>query len=257
MTTVVFNPISGKFDLINVIDPNDQILSTRANNVATGGGQIYLNGTTGNRIDFNTNGVAAPALTTRSVGTKIVLYPSLSGSAMDYALGIDTSTFWLSVPGNVDTDKFSFYGATTEALRITGTGKISLSAGSATAPVINAGLNSNDTNTGIYFPATDAIALATNGTRRLRADATGVGFHVDPAHWIHLSTDPGSSKYLNIDSTQSSNPPLDYTPSGGNTVNKVIGITQDSNVLGTPDYWMEIKLDGVIVLVPCYIPYVP
>ena len=136
-------------------------------------------------------------------------------------------------------------------------GQLRVRAGTASLPSISAGLNSSDTNTGIYFPTTDAIALATNGTRRLRADATGVGVHVDPAHWIHLSTDPGSSKYLNIDSTQSSNSPLDYSPSGGNTVNKVIGITQDSNVLGTPDYWMEIKLDGVIVLVPCYIPYVP
>ena len=257
MTTVVFNPLSGKFDLINVIDPNDQILSTKANDVATGGGQIYLNGATGNRIDFNTNGVAAPAFTTRSVGTKIVLYPSLAGSAMDYALGINTSTFWLSVPGNVDSDRFSFYGGTTEVLRLTGDGRMSLVAGTATAPAINAGLNSNDTNTGIYFPATDAIALATNGTRRLRADANGVGVHVDPTHWIDLSTSPGDGKYLNIDATQTSNAPLDYTSSGGNTINKVIGSIQDSNVLGTPDYWLEIKLDGVIVLVPCYAPYTP
>lgn len=334
------------------IDQTAQIVSTRANSTNTGGGQIYLNGATGNRIEFGTNGVAAPAFTTRSVGTKVLLYPAISASNVDYALGIDSQRFWLSVPGNVSSDVFSFYGGTTEVLRLTGDGRLRtlagtallpaispglsgsdldtgiffpaadtiafseggvevmridssarvgigtssatarlqvkgtgatsgttalrvenssgtgsleimddgqlrVGAGTASLPSISAGLNSSDTNTGIYFPATDAIALATNGTRRLRADATGVGFQVDPAHWIHLSTDPGSSKYLNIDSTQSSNSPLDYTPSGGNTVNKVIGITQDSNVLGTPDYWMEIKLDGVIVLVPCYIPYVP
>lgn len=353
MTTIVFNPLSGKFDLINVIDPNDQILSTRANNVANGGGQIYLNGANGNRIDFNTSGIGAPTFTTRSVGTKMVLYPGITASTVDYALGIDSQRFWLSVPGNVDSDMFSFYGGTTEALRVTGSGRIRtragtallpaispgldnsldvdtgiffpaadtiafseggtevmridssarvvigttsatarlqvrgsgatsgttalrvenssgtgaleimddgqlrVGAGTASLPSISAGLNSSDTNTGIYFPATDAIALATNGVRRLRADATGVGVHINPTHWIHLSTDPGSSKYLNIDSTQTSNSPLDYTPAGGNTINKVIGINQDSNVLGTPDYWMEIKLDGVIVLIPCYTPYVP
>ena len=145
----------------------------------------------------------------------------------------------------------------TGALEIMDDGQLRVGAGTASLPSISAGLNSSDTNTGIYFPATDAIALATNGVRRLRADATGVGVHIDPTHWIHLSTDPGSSKYLNIDSTQSSNSPLDYNPAGGNTINKVIGINQDSNVLGTPDYWMEIKLDGVIVLIPCYTPYVP
>ena len=176
---------------------------------------------------------------------------------MDYALGIDTSTFWLSIPGNVDTDEFSFYGGTTKVLRLRGDGRMSLVAGSATAPAINAGLNSNDTNTGIYFPATDAIALVTGGSRKLRADGTGVGVHVDPTDWIHLSTGPSDGKYLNIDASQNSSSPVEYTSTGNNTISNVIGTIQDNNVLGTPNYWMEIKLDGTIVLVPCYTPSVP
>lgn len=336
------------------IDQGAQIVSTRANSTTTGAGQIYLNGTTGNRIDFNTNGVAAPAFTTRSVGTKIVLYPSLSGSNMDYALGINAQQFWLSVPGNVDSDVFSFYGGTTEALRVTGAGRIRtragtallpaispgldnssdldtgiyfpaadtiafaeggievmriessarvaigttsatarlqvkgtgatsastalrvenssgtaalevmddgqlrVGAGTASLPVISAGLNSSDTNTGIYFPATDAIALATNGTRRLRADATGVGVHVDPTDWIHLSTGPSDGKYLNIDASQNAPAPFEFNPSGGgNSVAKLYGPGNDANALGTPHYWMEIKLDGQIVLIPCYEPFYP
>lgn len=336
------------------IDQGAQIVSTRANSTTTGAGQIYLNGATGNRIDFNTNGVAAPAFTTRSVGTKIVLYPSLSGSNMDYALGINAQQFWLSVPGNVDSDVFSFYGGTTEALRVTGAGRIRtragtallpaispgldnssdldtgiyfpaadtiafaeggievmriessarvaigttsatarlqvkgtgatsastalrvenssgtaalevmddgqlrVGAGTASLPVISAGLNSSDTNTGIYFPATDAIALATNGTRRLRADATGVGVHVDPTDWIHLSTGPSDGKYLNIDASQNAPAPFEFNPSGGgNSVAKLYGPGNDANALGTPHYWMEIKLDGTIVLIPCYEPFYP
>lgn len=161
------------------IDQTAQIISTKANNTTTGGGQIYLNGATGNRIDFNTNGVAAPAFTTRSAGTKIVLYPSLTGSIMDYALGINTSTFWLSVPGNVDSDKFSFYGGTTEALAVTGSGRIRTRAGTALLPAISPGLdNSLDVDTGIYFPAADTIGFVEGGVEVMRIDSSsrvGIG----------------------------------------------------------------------------------
>lgn len=93
-----------------------QIVSTRANNTGTGLGQIYLNGATGNRIDFNTNGAGAPTFTTRSVGAKIVLYPGVSASASDYALGIASSTLWYGVP--LTTDQHQFYAGTTSIARI-------------------------------------------------------------------------------------------------------------------------------------------
>jgi len=97
-----------------------QVTSTLANNTATGGGQIYLNGATGNRIDFNANGVAAPAFTTRSAGTKLVLSPAVAASAVDYAFGINTSTLWSSVPTTAQ--QFLWYGGTTIAATLSGTG---------------------------------------------------------------------------------------------------------------------------------------
>ena len=93
-----------------------QIQFTRANNTATGGGQIYLNGATGNRIDFNQNGVAAPTFTTRSTGTKLVLYPLVGASNVDYALGIDTSNLWYSVPNTSNTHRW--YGGTTSMMTL-------------------------------------------------------------------------------------------------------------------------------------------
>ena len=93
-----------------------QLITTLANNVATGQGQIYLNGATGNRIDFNINGVADPAFTTRSVGTKIVLYPAISGSAVDFALGVSTYTLWYSAP--TTTSQHRFFTGTTSVARI-------------------------------------------------------------------------------------------------------------------------------------------
>ena len=102
-----------------------QIVSTASGNAATGAGQIYLNGATNNRIDFNTNGTGAPATTTRSDGTKLLLYPTLTGSLVDYALGIDSATMWSSVPENSAGFNFKWYGATTQVASLSGTGVFS------------------------------------------------------------------------------------------------------------------------------------
>jgi len=98
------------------------ISSTAAGSATDGAGQVYLNGATSNRIDFNTNGTGAPAFTTRSAGTKLVLYPSLSGSVADYAIGINAATMWSSIPENNSSFKFKWYGATTEVASLDGAG---------------------------------------------------------------------------------------------------------------------------------------
>lgn len=95
---------------------------TAANSTANGGGQLYLNGATGNRIDFATTGVAAPAFTTRSLGTKIVLYPGITAAAVDFAMGIENSTLWTSVPTSA-TYQFKWYGGTTVAATLSGAGE--------------------------------------------------------------------------------------------------------------------------------------
>ena len=107
---------SGKFTTLTA--STGQIQSTAANNTATGSGQLYLNGTSGNRIDFNTNGLAVPATTTRSVGTKIVFYPSISATQTDYAMGMDSNTLWYSVPTTGDNHRW--YGGTTNTMTLTG-----------------------------------------------------------------------------------------------------------------------------------------
>ena len=95
-----------------------QIISTRTNSTVEGQGQIYLGGVTGNRIDWRAEGVAAPSTTTRSVGTKLVLYPSVSATLVDYALGIDSDTMWFSVASTSGT--FRWYGGTTINMKLEG-----------------------------------------------------------------------------------------------------------------------------------------
>jgi hypothetical protein len=85
---------------------------------------IQFNNATSNYITWNTAGVAAPTFTTRSAGTKLVLYPSLAASAADYAIGIENNTLWNSV---INTGaQFKWYGGTTLALTLSGAGLLTI-----------------------------------------------------------------------------------------------------------------------------------
>lgn len=131
----------------NVTVSTGSYISTRANDTADGGGQIYLNGATGNRIDFNINGVAAPAFTTRSVGTRIVLYPYLNASRTDFAFGIESGTLWSSVPEN--THQFKWYAGTTNIATLSGAGVLTATtfSGNLTGNAASASSLAADTST--------------------------------------------------------------------------------------------------------------
>jgi hypothetical protein len=77
-------------------------------------GQISLNGSNGNYIGWNANGAISPSTGTRSNGTKLLLYPGINSSDVDYAIGIAPSTLWYSVPSNVCMHKW-FSGTNTIA----------------------------------------------------------------------------------------------------------------------------------------------
>jgi len=104
----------------------NQIKTSRANSATTGAGQIYLNGSQGNRIDWNTEGTGAPSFTTRSAGTKLTLYPTLSGSNVDYAIGISSGILWNSIPAVDGAQYFKWYGGETEVASLSGTGVLTL-----------------------------------------------------------------------------------------------------------------------------------
>ena len=95
-------------------DGSTQLVSTRANSTATGGGQILLNGSSGNRIDISNVGFAAPTTGSRSVGTKICLWSDPSN--VDYAIGIELDNIWFSVP--TSTQGFNWYAGTTRIARL-------------------------------------------------------------------------------------------------------------------------------------------
>ena len=101
---------------------------------AATGAKLTMSGATSNWLEWNNIGVAAPAFTTRSGGTKLVLYPQVTASSVDYALGIESNTLWSSVPSSAA--GFKWYAATTAIATLTGAGALTvtgaLSSGNAT-----------------------------------------------------------------------------------------------------------------------------
>ncbi|NBN99813.1 MAG: hypothetical protein EBV19_11330, partial [Flavobacteriia bacterium] len=104
------------------------------------------------------------------------------------------------------------------------------------------------------FVSTGISTLGENSQIVIDGATQRVGLQTTPSDWIHLLSIPGTGQYLQIDATQASNNPPQYNPGGGNMVGRLWGNVADDYALGTPDYWMEIKLSGIIVLIPCYVP---
>lgn len=89
---------------------------------------IFLNSTTSNLIRWSSTGAGAPTLSTRSAGTKLVLWPSVSSVTVDFGFGIDSGTLWSSVADATASYMHKWYGGTTELMRLQGSGKLMLNA---------------------------------------------------------------------------------------------------------------------------------
>jgi hypothetical protein len=92
--------------------------------VADATARIHLNGATSNFIAWNTAGTAQPAFTTRSAGTKIILFPNIGAAQADYAIGIESGRIWFTCGQAIDANGFRFYGGTTLLFSVSGAGYI-------------------------------------------------------------------------------------------------------------------------------------
>lgn len=77
-------------------------------------GDLVMSGTRG--IVFTQVGLATPSFNTRSLGTKINLFPALSSTLVDYALGVESQNIWFSAPNNLS--GFKWYQGTTNVMSI-------------------------------------------------------------------------------------------------------------------------------------------
>ncbi len=120
------------------VDVAAQYTWTNNHAYTVGVNAIALTNATYNWIYWRDAGTAAPTFTTRSAGTKLVLYPTLSGSQVDYGLGINSGVLWSSIPGNDGGQYFKWYGGTTEVASLSGTGNLLIS-GTVNATSYNTG----------------------------------------------------------------------------------------------------------------------
>jgi hypothetical protein len=130
---VVINPSTGR-----ITSNRLQVDGAGTTSISSGVGQIYLNGASSNLIEYNTNGVAAPTTGTRSAGTKITLYPGVSPSTVDYAIGIETGTVWMSIPVSNNGHFFKWYAGTTNIATLNGLGAFSTIGSLSTSASIQA-----------------------------------------------------------------------------------------------------------------------
>lgn len=72
---------------------------------------ISLVNPTSNWIFFGAFGLNAPTFTTRSVGTKIILYPAITGGLVDSSIGVDANGIWYATPGSGNTHTW-YHGIT-------------------------------------------------------------------------------------------------------------------------------------------------
>jgi hypothetical protein len=137
----------GNQNIAGVKTFTSQIINTAAGQSNTAAGQIYLNGTTSNRIDFNVNGLNTPNIFTRSVGTKINLYPSYATAVgTDFAIGIagnvgSPSTLWNSVYNS--NSRFEWYAGSTNIATLTGSGIFTVGGTTSQINVDNLRLDGN------------------------------------------------------------------------------------------------------------------
>ena len=94
-------------------------------------GGSSLSGVDANQIGFGATGAGAPTKGSRSLGTKIVLYPNIDAGQVDYAVGIESATMWRSVP-STGACQFRWYAGPTSIAALSGTGNLAVT-GSITA----------------------------------------------------------------------------------------------------------------------------
>lgn len=166
---------------------------------------IYLNNGLSNLVYFYPNGVDAPTFTTRSVGTKVVLYPNISGSTVDYAIGVAASTLWMSVTSTSST--MVFYYGTSKGFEFSGSGALTLYGLSSTGLIINTrGSGVSIVGQQLYSPSVGELRWFNHNTGADMMVLTngswlGVGITVPQGtihsagriHWNEINANPSAS----------------------------------------------------------------
>ena len=139
------------------ISTTAQFVSTVAGSASTNGGQIVLGGATSNRIDFAGVGLGDPSTSSRSAGTKIVLWPQIDGSGVDYAIGLTSGVLWNSV--HDETKSFKWFANASPVATLTGGGNLTVT--NQVIGYFNGAIGANTANSGAFTTVTTTGNLTT------------------------------------------------------------------------------------------------
>lgn len=120
---------------------------------------LPLNSGANSCLSWGTQAGGVPAFTTRSNGTRLVLYNSLSGSAVDYAICVDPSNnfSYQTIPQASLTYSHIIYGGTSPAWRVYGDGRMQTYGGRVVKLRVA-------TTTPITVAVTDHVVISQLGT---------------------------------------------------------------------------------------------
>jgi hypothetical protein len=140
---------------------------------AASGPQINIGGATSSFLYFHTNGTGAPAVTTRSVGTKIILYPAVSASSVDYGMGVDTvaNTLWYSISTNASSAYFAWYANATVVANLSGNGTFTVNSINAQSIIVST--NTFVIGSAAYYVSNGNFGVGNNvPADKIRAEGT-------------------------------------------------------------------------------------
>lgn len=169
-------------------------------------GVVNMVGSTSAMLLYNNAGVAAPTMTTRSMGTKAVWYPAISSSQVDYATGIENGHVWNSVALSAPQCGFKWYGGTTQVAKLDGLGN---------------------------FETTGLLRLGTTGSERLSARFNALAFNRDVTAGTIFSNTGHAYQFVHIASTTAASDRFDlqiYNPAGTSVTATAFSVNGAGNI---------------------------
>jgi hypothetical protein len=221
---------TGDFTSVNINSTTTVGGTVNPSSSSVGGGSLDISGdlvvASDKRLFFSQDTSSGPpTLTSRSIGTRLVLYPAISVSGVDFAIGIESSTMWQSV--SQASHFFKWYGATTNIATLDGTGNMSLRQYTSTVTTGTAPL---------------VIASTTNVVNLNASTLSGATFG-DPGPIGSVTPSTGEFTSVNINSTTTVGGTVNPITSSGGALNVggdlVLGTTTPriyfpNNGVGTP-----------------------
>jgi hypothetical protein len=159
--------------IANVISPN-YLFANGVNILSTITAVANLSNLTGN-ISWTAVGATPPTFTTASNGTKIVLWPSISSTMVDYAIGIEGGNTWFSIPQAANNFGYKWYAGNTAIATLSGNGTLTTGNITTTGNVSATNFVGNGAGlTGVALKTTGSWTVTTGtGTYSFTVPASG------------------------------------------------------------------------------------